>query len=125
MRILLLYLLLTLCSVIYAGEADVIAVEAEAIGGDFFRVTVTVRHQDEDWDHYVKGWEILDMDGKVIGVHGLRHPHVNEQPFTRTATVIIPAHLDKVMIRAYDSVHGTGGQELMLYINRDMNNETD
>lgn len=119
MRTLLVLLFLTLPSTLSAGEADVIAADAERIGGDFFRVSVTVRHRDEGWDHYVKGWEVLDMDGKVIGVHGLRHPHVNEQPFTRSATVIIPTHIDKVMIRAYDSIHGTGGNELMLYINRD------
>lgn len=115
----LVYLFLALPSSILAGEADVIAAEAEPIGGDFYRISVTVRHQDKDWDHYVKSWEVLNMNGKVIGVQGLRHPHVNEQPFTRSATVIIPAHIDKVMIRAYDSIHGTGGNELMLYINRD------
>ena len=125
MRQITLYLLLALPSLLIANEADVIAAEAENIGGDFYRVTVTVSHQDKDWEHYVKGWEVLDMEGKVIGIHRLRHPHVNEQPFTRSATVIIPAHLDKVMIRAYDSVHGTGGQELMLYINKDISNETD
>lgn len=121
----LFYLLLIMPSLSIANEADVIAAEAEPLGGDFYRITVTVRHQDEGWDHYVKAWEVLDMNGKILGVNGLRHPHVNEQPFTRSASVIIPAPVDKVMIRAYDSVHGTGGQELMLYINRDSHNEID
>ncbi len=119
MRKYLSYLFLLLPSSLLAGESDVIAADSEPVGGNFYRITVTVRHQDEDWDHYVKNWSVLDMDGNVLGVHGLRHPHVNEQPFTRTATMIIPQHVDKVIIRAYDSVHGTGGNELMLYINRD------
>ena len=107
----------------HANEADVIAAEAQAIGGDFYRISVTVRHQDQGWDHFVKGWQVLDMDGKVLGVHGLRHPHVNEQPFTRSTTIIIPAHINKVKIRAIDSVHETGGNELLLYLNKENQDE--
>ena len=124
MRKIISYLFLLLPAALHAGEADVIAANVEPMGGNYFRIEVTVRHKDEDWDHYVKSWEVVDMDGKTLGVRALRHPHVNEQPFTRAATVFIPAAIDKVVVRAYDSVHGTGGNELMLYINRDINDET-
>jgi len=108
-----------------ANEADVIAAEAEAIDGDFYKITVTIRHKDQGWDHFVKGWQVLDSNGKVLGTHGLRHPHVNEQPFTRSSTMIIPANVNEVTIRARDSVHEIGGNELLLYINKDTKNETD
>ncbi len=112
-------LFITLPFLSYADEAQVIAVEAEPMGGQFYQFTVTVRHHDEDWDHYVKSWEILDMNGKILGIRGLRHPHVKEQPFTRSATAIIPDEVDQVMIRAYDSVHKYGGTELMIYLNKE------
>ena len=45
----------------------------------------------------------------------LRHPHVNEQPFTRQlAGVEIPAGLERVRIRAHDSVHADGGAEVVV-----------
>lgn len=123
MRIFIFNLIFTTLSV-YANEADVVAVDAEAIGGDFYRITVTVKHQDQGWDHYVTGWQVLDMDGNVLGVRGLRHPHVNEQPFTRSTTIVIPEHINQVKIRAVDSVHEIGGNELLLYINKENKDET-
>jgi hypothetical protein len=42
----------------------------------------------------------------------LLHPHVNEQPFTRSlGNVKVPAGIDRVIIRARDSLHGWGGRE--------------
>ncbi|MEM7027131.1 MAG: hypothetical protein AAF410_02765 [Pseudomonadota bacterium] len=125
MRIFLFGIIFAAMCSAYANEADVIAAEAQAIGGDFYRINVTVMHKDQGWDHYVKGWQVLDLEGNVLGVHGLRHPHVNEQPFTRSTTMIIPAKIDKVKIRAIDSLHETGGNELLLYINKEKPNETD
>ena len=121
MRGLIFKLLFFLPCICFADEAQVIAVEAEPIGGQFYRFTVTVKHNDEDWDHYVKSWEILDMNGKILSVRALRHPHVNEQPFTRSTTAIIPDDVDQVIIRAYDSVHKYGGTELMIYLNKETN----
>ncbi len=119
MRFALFYLIITLSFLSHAGEADVIAAEVEALGGEFYRFSVTVKHEDEGWDHYVQSWQVLDTDGNVLGVRVLRHPHVKEQPFTRSATVVIPDNIDKVIIRAYDSVHHYGGRELPLFINKE------
>ena len=52
---LLLFLLVSLkTSMVAAGEADVLLVEVEHTGGNFYRFTVTVKHDDKDWEHFAK-----------------------------------------------------------------------
>lgn len=93
-----------------AGEADVEHVEIKALGQGSFRVDVTLRHEDSGWDHYANRWDILDETGKVIGTRVLYHPHVNEQPFTRSLTLQIPDSVKIVTIEAHDLVHMSGGK---------------
>ena len=93
-----------------AGEADVLAVDVTA-AGEGYRVAATVRHADEGWDHYADRFEVVTPDGEILGVRTLHHPHVDEQPFTRSLSgVVVPAGLDRVVVRARDSVHGYGGE---------------
>ena len=116
----LLSLLLLLLPVIsLAGEADVLSAEVEHVGGEFYRFNVSVQHTDEDWDHFAKAWEVLTPEGKLLGSRILRHPHINEQPFTRSLTIKIPKEINKVTIRAYDLIHEFGGKELTLELNKE------
>jgi hypothetical protein len=73
-----------------------------------------VRHNDEGWDHYADAWQIVDTaDGSVIAERVLAHPHVEEQPFTRSLSgVEIPSGLHTVAVRAKCNVHGFGGHEI-------------
>lgn len=105
----------------FAGEADVIAADVEHVGGDFYRFNVTVQHDDESWEHFAKAWEVLDAEGNILGARILLHPHINEQPFTRSHTITIPANINQVTIRAYDLVHKFGGKELTLDLHPDIN----
>lgn len=91
-----------------AGSATVVDVRAdEGAGG--WRFDVTVAHADTGWDHYADGWYILAPDGTELGYRELLHPHVDEQPFTRSlSNVAIPDGLTQVLVRANDSVHGPG-----------------
>ena len=74
-----------------AGEADVVGAHVTLTAPDTFRFDVTVSHADEGWEHYANAFEILDSEGNILGTRELLHPHVNEQPFTRTlANVMIP-----------------------------------
>jgi len=104
------------CTVVLAGaarsgEVDVIDVRVVK-SGDSYRFDVTVQHADEGWDHYANAWEVVAPDGTVLGVRTLFHPHVEEQPFTRSLSgVRIPAGISEVTVRAQDSVHGFGGKE--------------
>lgn len=95
-----------------AGPADVIDVEVRPAGASRWSFRVTVRHDDAGWDHYADRWEILAPDGSVLATRVLRHPHVDEQPFTRGLVAELPAGIDHVRVRAHDSSHGYGGAEL-------------
>lgn len=98
-----------------AGEANVIDVAVRPTGTGSFDFEVTVEHADEGWEHYADAWEVLTPDGAVLGTRTLLHPHVNEQPFTRGLSgVKIPEGIDRVRIRAHDSVHGYGGDEITI-----------
>ena len=80
-----------------------------------YRFDVTVQHSDTGWDHYADQWEIVAPDGKILGTRKLLHPHVNEQPFTRSLSgVVIPNNIRQVSVRAHDSVHAYGGREMTL-----------
>ncbi|MGI9524734.1 MAG: hypothetical protein ACR2PG_24150 [Hyphomicrobiaceae bacterium] len=93
-----------------AGGADVEDVSITKTG-DNFRFDVTIRHADTGWQHYADKWEIVTKDGQVLGTRILYHPHVNEQPFTRSlGGVKIPPDVRNVSIRAYDNRHGRGGK---------------
>ncbi len=95
-----------------AGEADVLDVHATLTGQNTYRFDVSVAHADEGWAHYANAFEILDLEGNVLGVRKLAHPHVDEQPFTRSlGSGVIPDNVEVVIVRAVDSVHGTGGKE--------------
>jgi hypothetical protein len=93
-----------------AGEADVVDVRASRSADGTWRFDVTVRHADVGWDHYADAFEVVAPDGTVLGTRTLLHPHVDEQPFTRSlAGVAIPDGIAEVTVRAHDSVDGYGG----------------
>ena len=96
-----------------AGEADIVGVNVTKTGPGVYRFDVTVRHADTGWDHYADRWEVLGPGDTVLGTRVLLHPHVDEQPFTRSLRgVEIPDGVADVRIRAHDSVHGHGGAEI-------------
>ena len=96
-----------------AGQADVVAVEAVSEGSGSWRFHVTVAHGDTGWEHYADKWDVVAPDGTVLGTRVLLHPHETEQPFTRSlGGVKVPAGTGAVVLRAHDSEHGYGGQEM-------------
>ena len=96
-----------------AGEADVVDASVSRTGENTYSISVTVRHDDTGWEHYANRWQVLAPDGTVLGERVLLHPHENEQPFTRSLSgVLIPPEIEEVIIRAGDSVHDFGGEEL-------------
>ena len=102
-----------------AGEADIVGVKFIKEGTGTYRFDVSVRHGDEGWKHYADGWDVVAPDGTVLGTRELAHPHENEQPFTRSlAGVSIPEGVDQVTLRAHDSVHGNGGAEMRVEVQR-------
>jgi hypothetical protein len=93
--------------------AHVLEVQAEK-QTDGWRFDVTVRHGDEGWDHYADLWVVVDAaTGEEYGRRVLAHPHVSEQPFTRTQSgITIPEDVSSVLVKAACNVHGFGGTEM-------------
>ena len=68
--------------------------------GNAWLVSVTLRHADTGWDHYADGWEVVAEDGTPLGRRVLAHPHVDEQPFTRSLRLDAPLPGGPVFVRA-------------------------
>ncbi len=98
-----------------AGQASVLDATAVANQDGTYGFNATVSHADEGWQHYANKWDVLDAEGNVIATRVLYHPHVNEQPFTRSlGRVEVPIGVTRVIIRASDNVHGDGARTFML-----------
>lgn len=111
--------LFILTGIAFSGEADVIAVDVIPMGNNTYTFNVTVQHADEGWDHYADKWDIVTLDDRVLATRILHHPHVDEQPFTRSLSgVKIPKEIKNVNVRAHDSVHGYGGIEMTVDLPR-------
>lgn len=82
-----------------------------------YRFDVTVSSGDTGWDKYADAWEVRDSSGNVLGVRVLTHPHVDEQPFTRSLSqVVIPGGVREIVVAARDSVDGFCGDVLTLAV---------
>ncbi|MEE3327885.1 MAG: hypothetical protein VX252_11165 [Myxococcota bacterium] len=109
---LIFWLIPALPGLALAGEVDILAVEAKPLPNGTWRFDVTVQHEDEGWDHYADGWEVIGPSGKLITRRVLRHPHVGENAFTRSKIGFsIPGHLQWVTVRGHDKIHAYGGTE--------------
>lgn len=94
----------------WAGEADVVVARANCDPQRVCTFSVTIKHADIGFSHYADRYEIVAPDGVILATRVLRHPHVHEQPFTRTlAGVEVPVGIERVSVRAHDSVDGYGG----------------
>jgi hypothetical protein len=100
--------LLVLLAASPAGAEPAVVTTATAIrDGDGWRFDVTLTHPDTGWDHYADAWRVEAPDGTVLGQRDLAHPHVDEQPFTRSLSgVAVPDGLAEVVIRARCNTDG-------------------
>ena len=99
---------MVLAGAAFADSAVVANVEARKSGGSW-TFSVTIAHGDTGWEHYADGWGVYLEDGTELGYRVLHHPHVNEQPFTRSlSSVEVPTGVTRVMIIPRDSKHGVG-----------------
>ena len=102
-----------------AGPADVVEASARCDADSRCLFSVSVKHADAGWKHYADRWEVVSSEGEVLATRTLRHPHVKEQPFTRKLPgVKLPESVETVRIRAHDSLHGYGGAEISVSLER-------
>lgn len=119
-RLTLATLLSLLALPVQADEVDIMEARFDATGQNQYRVSVTVEHPDTGWDHYADAWRVLDADGNVLGERILHHPHVDEQPFTRSLRgVTLPEGTRFVQIEARCSQDGWSHQRLRVDMEQD------
>lgn len=96
-----------------ADEVRIVKVDVECRAACTFHVTLA--HGDEGWNHYADRWDVLTPSGELLKSRVLYHPHVNEQPFTRSLSgVKLPDGINQVTIRARDSKHGYSDREVVV-----------
>ena len=109
---LIIAVLLLASSTAWAGEVEIVMTTINKQGGAW-SVDTTLHHADSGWDHYADAWRVVATDGKVFATRTLYHPHVDEQPFTRSlSNVVIPEGVTVVFIEARDTVHGWSKQRV-------------
>ena len=107
MRILFFTLIVFFSNLCIASDAKIIKASAELTSAKKFNISVTVEHADEGWDHFANAWRVFSTEGELIGERALHHPHVKEQPFTRTLLGLeVPSDLNEVVIVAVCSKTG-------------------
>jgi hypothetical protein len=75
--------------------------------GSLWSFDVTITHGDTGWEHFSDAWRILDKDGNQIAIRELIHPHVDEQPLTRSLSGIeLPEGTTEVGVQVRDTVTG-------------------
>lgn len=101
MRIAFVALIALLAALPAAGHSgEVVAAKVTPLGGGAYRLAATIRHGDTGWGHFINGFEVLTPDGRLLVRRVLYHPHVDEQPFTRSsARFIVPAGVTSVTVR--------------------------
>jgi hypothetical protein len=101
-----------------ADPPEVLAATAVP-GPGGWTISVTLRHPDSGWDHYASGWEVLAPDGTRLGYRELTHPHVDEQPFTRSLSgIAIDEDVDHVLIRPRCTLDGWVASPIRLDLRR-------
>lgn len=87
----------------YADMPVVTGAVAKETARGVWSFSVTIRHGDTGWDDYADGWSVENAAGDELGFRKLLHPHVDEQPFTRSlSSLAIPRDTKTVFIRPRD-----------------------
>jgi len=103
---LLVFLLFLISSSAFASEVQIVSVLFIKQPHSWV-VRTTLRHDDTGWKHYADAWRIVAEKHGEIAKRVLFHPHVNEQPFTRSLeNVKIPDDVHIVYVEAHDTESG-------------------
>lgn len=69
------------------------------------------------WKNTTNKWDVAAPDGTVLGTRTIYHPHVDEQPFTRSLSdVKVPESIAEATIRAHGSAHEYGGKTVKVAV---------
>lgn len=110
------------------ANADVEYVRAVQESDGTWTFYVTISHPDTGWEDYADGWDVVLSDGQGVVkpdpsqpfTRVLLHPHIDEQPFTRSqSNIVLPDWVAIVTVRAHDIVDGFGGREVTVVLTTD------
>lgn len=102
-----------------AGQVEIVKVMLEP-SAHRWTFHVTLQHKDDGWKHYADAWRIVDSKGNEIKRRTLWHPHVHEQPFTRSlGSVLVPKGENIIFIEAHDKKHGWNKQRVKIDLTKD------
>ena len=105
-KIYLTIMSLLLTTSVFASDVEIVNVVLIKHTGTW-RADVTLKHADTGWKHYADAWRLVDEKGNEIGKRTLYHPHVNEQPFTRSLSSFqIPGDTKIIFVEAHDLNRG-------------------
>ncbi|ETX08555.1 MAG: hypothetical protein ETSY2_04690 [Candidatus Entotheonella gemina] len=97
-----------------AGQVEIVHTQFIS-RSDTWQVYTTLRHGDMGWEHYADAWRVVTEAGDVLGTRTLFHPHVDEQPFTRSqGGIVIPKDTHIVYVEAHDKEHGWSPQRVQV-----------
>lgn len=100
MNKILLIILMTILVKAYAESPVIVDVKAQRQPSQLYNIVVTLKHADTGWEHFANEW-VVEVDGEIIATRTLHHPHVDEQPFTRSLRdVNIPVGAKSVKVFA-------------------------
>lgn len=102
----------------FANDVEIVKVVLTKQSGTW-RADVTLNHADTGWEHYADAWRLVDEKGSEIGKRTLYHPHVNEQPFTRSLSdLYIDDDKKIIFIEAHDKKHGWSPNKVKIDMNQ-------
>jgi len=113
-------LIISCCTVTtYTNASEVVIenVKTDKKANGTYSFSVTLSHADKSWDHYANLWQVETVQGEVLARRVLHHPHVNEQPFTRSLSgVKIPKGINKIVIKAGCNIDGLNSKSVEVRI---------
>ncbi|MEM7252128.1 MAG: hypothetical protein AAF493_11945 [Pseudomonadota bacterium] len=101
-----------------ADDVQIVGVVFQKTGPTTWRVDTTLKHADTGWEHYADAWRVVGTDGSELAVRILYHPHVEEQPFTRSVSATIAESVTEVVVEARDKVHGWSADRVSVNLNQ-------
>lgn len=103
---------------LYAAHPEIQFVKAHLGSDGTWDFDVTLTYPDTGWEDYVDGWLVTTPADEVLGRRVLLHPHVNEQPFTRSlGNVTIPDDVSEIIVHSHNLISGYAPEVVRIPIN--------
>jgi len=108
---------------VFANNVEIVNVVLTKQTGTW-RADVTLKHDDTGWEHYADAWRLVDAKGNELAKRVLYHPHVNEQPFTRSIhSFQLPQGIKIITVEAHDKKHGWSPSKVTINMKKTSGNK--